>query len=537
MTNTPAAASIERAPVGVGMKGGRLAALVPMLALIALVIAWWLPAGFDGGAIMDEWSLLVWIDDGARPFYYPDIAPTRPLTYNAWIASWALTPGSFVGMNALLCAIHALKGVLMFALLRRLLPTSPLFAWIGAAIFALFPADHGIFYMGLLNIQLTVALVLLALVLLLEVWARPTVGRWIALLAVQTAAVMTYEAGIPLMLCAPALILYQAWQAGRTDAAKEDTAVRRGSRWRRWLIVSGVWSVIPAAWFAFFIYTLTSGDSAYQAGLLDTGAGRWSLFDGIGYMFRQNFIGGYLTGAQSLSTASPAAIIAAAIIGISVIGGAWIAGRSVGAARGGVRTHGMLIALGLAATLVGFIVYIPTSDFSTQHYTWRLSMFTAIGTAITLAAALTLLPRWIAGAAAGVLIALGAVHGMVQHADLQARSATQQRIVSDVIAAASPIADGTLIALYDASGTDDGRALYFNYVFEHALQLTVGTRTIYGRVCFQDGESARESEQCDLTDAGFAVSGIWGGIETFAPDRVRALALQPDGTITATTVR
>ncbi|GEM_PF-5659786 len=525
--------------------GGRL---LPV-ALIVIVVLWWLPSGFNSGALIDEWSLLVWIDDGARPFFFPEIAPTRPLTYTPWIAALALTPESFVGMNILLCAAHAVKGLLLFRLLRRIMPEAPAFAWIGGVLFALFPADHGIFYMGAINIQWAVVLALAAVNLLIDAWRRPTIIRWIALWAVQIAAVFMYEAGIPLLLCAPLILLWldrtgslplsTQWRGGRGVRWTEGRGVRF-LRARRWIIVSVAWSAIPAAWFAYFIYTLTAGSSAYQASLLDVGATRWGLIDGLAYMLRQNLVTGFVTGLEWLPRAPLGALVAAAGIGVGV---AWLAASmtrpdlpkshtSAPGLGGEVKTYLPLILAGLAATLIGFAVFIPTRDFSTQQYTWRLAMFSSIGAAVASAAALLLLPRRIIPIAAGALIALAALRGMEQHERLRAQAIRQQQIVHDIALQAPAVTDGTLFVLIDASETDAARAIQFNYVFEHAIQLTYGTRTIFARLCYQDAASANPAETCAFADEMITAAGIWGGVETFGYAQMIAFQLTPDGTIT-----
>jgi hypothetical protein len=165
-------------------------------------------------------------------------------------------------------------------------------------------------------------------------------------------------------------------------------------------------------------------------------------------------------------------------------------------------------------------MYIPTRDFSTQHYTWRLSIFTAIGAAASISALFMLLPRRAAYAAAGILIMLAALRGLSQHQRFIAWSADQLEIVRAVAESVLTPRDGALIAIIDASPNEHVRTFRLNYVFEHALQLMYGSPRLFGRVCYDDATSPRPHETCRFEDETLIVSGIWAGVERFPLDRV-----------------
>lgn len=475
------------------------------IALAGLALVWWLPGGFGMSPILDDWTLLLRASQGELPLFYPDIAPTRPLTYIPWIAAWALTPESFLGLNLVMLAAHWLKGAALLALLLRLVPARPAFAWIGAALFMLYPADHGIFYPGIVNIQVAAALAIIAIERLLAYWQHPTPLRLALMLIAQSLAVLTYEAGIPLLLCAPALLIW----------------LERGMSRRFWRI-SALWTAIPLVWMGYFISTLVEGSSAYQAGLFDLGGERWSLPGGLGFMLFMNYVAGFGFGAEAgrraLSGDLPLTLLIVAVgIGIAT---ALIVVR---ADRQQQETHPRWISLilgGLAAVFVGFALYIPTRDFSAQQYTWRLSIFTAISAAVSISALLMRLPRRIAYAAAGILIMLAALRGMSQHRHFAAWSRDQLEIARAVAEAVRIPPDETMIAIIDASPDEHLRTFRLNYVFEHALQLMYDTRRLYGRICYDDATSPRPHETCRFEDETLIVSGIWAGMERIPLDRV-----------------
>ena len=485
------------------------------IALALLALLWWLPGGFGMSPILDDWTLLLSASRGELPLFYPDIAPTRPLTYIPWIAAWTLTPESFLGLNLVMLAAHWLKGAALLALLLRLIPQRPAFAWIGAALFMLYPADHGIFYPGIVNIQMAAALTIIAIDRLVAYWQRPTPLRLALMLIAQSLAVLTYEAGIPLMLCAPALLIW----------------LERGVSRRFWRI-SALWTAIPLIWMGYFISTLIEGSSAYQAGLFDLGGDRWSLPGGLGFMLFMNYAAGFGFGAEAgrraLSGDLPLTLLIVAVgIGIAA---ALIAVRADRHQQDAQPRWRSLFLGGLLAVFVGFALYIPTRDFSAQQYTWRLSIFTAIGAAVSISALLMLLPRRIAYAAAGILIMLAALRGLSQHRHFAAWSADQLEIVRAAAKAVRTPPDGTLIAIIDASSDEHLRTFRLNYVLEHALQLMYDSRRLYGRICYDDATSPRPHETCRFEDETLIVSGIWAGVERVPLDRV--ILLYFDGALT-----
>ncbi len=476
------------------------------IALAGLALIWWLPGGFGMSPILDDWTMLLSASNGDLPIFYPEAAPTRPLTYIPWIAAWSLTPESFLGLNLTMLAVHWLRGAALLALLLRLVPARPAFAWIGAALFMLFPADHGIFYPGILNSQLSSALAIIAVERLLAYWQRPTPLCLALMLIAQALAVLTYEAGIPLLLCAPVLLIW----------------LERGVSRRFWRFAA-IWTAIPLVWMGYIVYTLVGGGASYQASLIDLGGERWELLNGLSYMLSMNYITGFRLGAEAgrrvLTGGLPLSLLIVAVgMGIAAaLIAAWTNRQPDTMTR---RRWLSLALIGFAAVFAGFAMYIPTRDFSTQHYTWRLSVFTAIGAATSISAALMLLPRRGAYAAAGILILLAALRGLSQHQRFVNWSKDQLAIVRAVVETVRVPPDGTLIAIIDASPNEHMRAFRLNYVFEHALQLMYGSPRLFGRVCYDDATSPRPHETCRFEDETLIASGIWAGFDRFPLDRV-----------------
>jgi hypothetical protein len=483
--------------------------LVVLAGLAALTVALWLPFGWNVAPLLDSWSLLLWVDSGARPFFVPDVAPTRPLTYIPWIVSLLLTPDSFVGHNLLFAAILVGTGAAMYAVMRRVLPGQPIAAWLAAALIIVFPADHGLFYLDAINIRAALLLLLAAVYALLEYWRRPALWRLLGMLAIQAWGVLMYEAGIPLLLLAPLLLL---WLDGRLS--------------RRWVALTAVWSIIPLAWFLYFIATLLTGEAAYQRSLFSSEGAAANLIGGLLFMVRQNLWTGFALGAQHLidtltGTLSPLFLGVAALVGGGVGAlGLWLHRREPGSPLPPRRAV-LLILGGLLAMLAGFVVYIPTQDFANMHYIWRLFYFTSIGGVMVLLGLLLLLPwRTVFIGAAALLVGLAALRGLEQHSGHVERGEDQKRLAASVVAQAPAVADGTLLLVLDESTEGEMRAFILNYGFEHALSFTYGHRRTFGRICF--GARRRPEEFCRFEDGQVVVPGIWGGEEAFLIEQVVA---------------
>jgi hypothetical protein len=519
-----------------------------VLALALLTFALWLPFGWNVAPLIDGWVLQSRADLDDLPFYYPEISPTRPLTYAPWVIADLLTPDSFVAQNALYALAMFGTGAAMYGLLRRLLPDQPALAWFGAALMIVFPADHGIFYLDAVNIRYSLMFTVIAIYGLLLYWQRPTLARLLLMLGAQIISLLMYEVGIPLLLSLPFLLLW----------------VEQGRVSRRWWGVSALWSAFPLAWFAFFVNALLNGSAAYQKSLLDSSIDVANILSGIVFVYRQNLWTGFAFGWGHLFDALPGGVtlgmiglVALVCVVVALVG--W--GDIHPFPPVSARRAGWLAVWGMAALIAGFVMYIPTDDFHNIDYIWRLYYFTSFGATIALIAgllalvnlrrplrlvlyaaglfllvgfqppvygllviligALLLLPKQFAFASvAALLIGLAMLRGLEQHNGHAARGEAQKRLAAGVIEQAPAVANGSLLLVLDRSTEGEMRAYAFNYVFEYALALTYGHHRYSGRICYY--VNPRPSEFCRFEDGQVTVSGVWGGEQTFPYEQVIA---------------
>jgi hypothetical protein len=524
---------------------------VILVGLALLTFALWLPFGWNVSPLLDGWVLLRRADLNDLPIFYPQVSPTRPLTYAPWVISTLLTPESFVAQNVLYALALFGTGAAMYGLLRRLLPDHQVVAWFGAALLIVFPADHGIFYLDAINIRFSLMFTVIAVYGLLLYWEHRTPLRLLLMLGAQIISLLMYEVGIPLLLFLPLLLLWM--EHGRFS--------------RRWWGISALWSAFPLVWLGNIIVSMINGSAVYQNELLDTSGAAANLINGILFVYRQNLWTGFALGWSQI----PAAL--AGELPLIFLGLAVLIGGIVGLA-GWSRSHAQLLPTistrralwltlwGLVALIAGFAMYIPTADFNNIHYIWRLYYFTSFGATIALLAGLLLLlnlrrplrlvvfavalfalitiaqpliymllvialgvllalPRRAAFVSiAALLVGLAVMRGLEQHQGQAGRGEDQKRLAAAVISQAPAVPDGTLLLVLDGSTTGELRAFGFNYAFEYALALTYGHHRYNGRICYY--VRPRPTEFCRFEDGQVVVPGTWIGEETYPYEQVVA---------------
>lgn len=509
--------------------------------LALLTFALWLPFGWNVAPLMDGWVLLARADVNDLPIFYPQVSPTRPLTYAPWVISTLLTPESFVAQNALYALALFGTGAAMYGLLRRLLPDQPALAWLGAALLIVFPADHGIFYLDAINIRCSLMFTVIAAYGLLLYWDRPSLARLAVMLAAQVLSLLMYEIGIPLLLLLPLLLV---WRDGRPT--------------RHWWGVAALWSAFPLAWLVYFAATVLLGDASYARTMLDTSGAAAQLITGLAYVYRQHLWTGFALGWSHRFDVPLTFVALAALIGVGVGLVGWASAQRPLP----TRRAAWLAVWGLAALLAGFVMYIPTAEFNNITYIWRLYYFTSVGAVVALIAGLLALLNLrlrlrlalfavgafaligldqplnylpLALAFAGLLalprraaivgcmallIGLAALRGLEQHNGHAARGENQKRIAAGVVAQAPALADGTLLLALDGSTEGYLRAFGFNYTFDYALALVYGHHRYGGRICYY--VRPRPNEFCRFEDGQVIVPGVWGGEQRYPYERVVA---------------
>lgn len=178
--------------------------IVAIIVFAAVVVALWLPYGINFAGWGDEWAELTTADAGIPPIR----ETLRAFVHIPSVVSHALTPDSFVGMNLVLALMTFGRGLVTYALLRRLVPQYSALALVAGCLAIIYPGDLAFFM--LVSVSITTALVffLTAILLLVHYWQNP---RWYILVlmwATLAFSVGIYEVSYPLIVFVPILLIY-----------------------------------------------------------------------------------------------------------------------------------------------------------------------------------------------------------------------------------------------------------------------------------------------------------------------------------------
>lgn len=190
-----------------------LTRVLPLACFVALVACLWVPTRMATPALIEEPGLYLLADQGVSLVpagSYSEEHRLRPFDGVVFAVGHRLSADSFRGLSVLLIAIFVAKGLVAFALFRRLLPGQRGLSLVAAGLVVVYPADSGLMLLRFAHVHLALTSALLAMLLLLllaERW-RPWLVplMWLATLL----SIGTYEASAPLLVAAPALLLLPA---------------------------------------------------------------------------------------------------------------------------------------------------------------------------------------------------------------------------------------------------------------------------------------------------------------------------------------
>ncbi len=384
-----------------------------------LVVASWIPFGFEVGPTLDEWRALAEIAQG-----HP-LVPTRhpahlmrPLVFLPNVLAYHLSPESFVGLNAVMAGSMFLKGLLLFVLLRQLLPQRPPgLALLAGALFTLYPAYGSAFWGTAMAGHFGQAFFLLALTSFLA-WR----ASGAAALLVVTGVALTVTCGLsenvyPFALMAPALFLRDARESIR-----------------RFLRDTLLWLIVPVLFILNYVRVAAAGPSSYQRSLLATPSLAQALSSiGGAYAFtlegawtaRVPLDRGVLSLGLSVALAAAAGVVA------------WFlwSGKAPAASPPGLLSARGLTIAGLAVVAAGYLPYLFTV---LRDEPTRTMLYCSLGGALLWAAAVDGLAarlgggRWLFAGLSGVLVGVALAKGLAQHRHYRDWARTQQNLLRPV---------------------------------------------------------------------------------------------------------
>jgi hypothetical protein len=160
-----------------------------------------------------------------------------------WHLLYWIQPNSFVLVNVVMAACFVLRPLLIFAIIRRLVPEQRFLAFAAAVLFTYHPSDMGYFWFITVFILFDLVAALTAFYLLLAYWQDGSAWRLVLMIPAQLVAVWLYEGYTLVLLAAPLLLL--CTQGGEDRLPLLPTL--------------SLWYTIPLAWFLFWLMFQNTG--------------------------------------------------------------------------------------------------------------------------------------------------------------------------------------------------------------------------------------------------------------------------------------
>ncbi len=493
----------EDAVPGSPIASRKLRSLVAAAALLMVVAVLWAPFGVHTTPRGDGWIWMDSISSGERWVFPRD--PTRPFIFAPWTIAYFLTPDSFVGAHLVLISLLWGSGLALFGILRRLRGIHDGLAFATACVSIIHPASTWkIALDSPVDRHWAIFFFLLAVLILLATWRRPSapllIGMWIA----QVLSLWTNQAILPLALAVPLLLL---WTAKGSASQRE---LWRGSV--LWLVIPLVNALHNVARH-YFNVALLGGPAGpiHEGQILALDSGWDAMARSVLLAYRKHLVDAWLESVR-LVGADRSMLLAALSGGAAVVVATWaLWPRGEGIGR---RPARFLVIAGLLGIGLGFALFVPTSLRFTDGRSFIVS---SLGAALFVAGLIGVLcgrrvhARTFAIGSMSLLVSLGTVRVLDQHARYRNDARRLDSILAGVIRQAPDVRPGAFFALsYAGRPAEFWRTAGFNLrsnVVEHALRFLYEKRELSAGVINGDPEGFVRYR---LTDGGVGRQLPWG---------------------------
>lgn len=496
--------------------------LIVLAALLSLAAILWIPSGFKTTGLMEDWLFYRAFDRGEVALGSAITEqPTRPFLLLMHWVGYLITPDSFVGLNLAAVVCFVLKGYCLFVLVRMLVPDHVPFAVACGVLFALFPADAGLFNARYIAYQWMSFTFIASIIFFLRFDRRPNLLNLAGMWLFQFFCLGTYETAYPLMFVCPILL----WLFPRNVSH------------RRRIYVSAAWLFFPLAYLVFSVVVYQTQKPFYQNNLVRNAESQLDIgvyLQSIANAYYENIVGGWFRAVSIGQTPQFSMFhVALSLFGLAIIVTAmWSVWYSFPPNRLSRSNAVKLIIVGLVVIGLGFLPYVLIRH---RSFNERVFIVTSIGASLIVITLILLLVQRIqqrslsiAGVASLVVGILGlfALYGGIgQRANLQRLSLVQQRLLSDMVTAVPVIPDGTIILIRDT--TNRLRTIPELFVanassryFASAVAYLYSNPAARVQICYpESGTWGETPENCAFDEAGVKLFGEYG-FETYPYDKI-----------------
>ncbi|MBI1276883.1 MAG: hypothetical protein GC179_02015 [Anaerolineaceae bacterium] len=474
--------------------------VIPYLGMFLLALLVWLPFGFKTTGLIEEIGINQLSDAGYQNFFVTLDSPmsyvrTRPLQMFTFALAFALDHDSYTYYNILMMLFLFGNMVVAYWLVLQFLPGKKLLAFVTGVLYAIYPADTGLFALRTIHIHCAALAYLFAVYLLIQfikLRSRWSYTALIGAMLLLAFSLLQYQIALAAALVTPVLLLYFT----RPN--------------RRFWIGTGLWYV---AMLAVLLYSLWANGQltikSYESGLLPT---QFSLNDiplmlqalGMAY-FRQ--ISSWAAAFNKLAGFPLFGIYV--IVGVAIsasIGGylIWRERRTNNIQPVSRQRYELLFIGAIAWFTIGIATYLPIPSHRVQDF--RIFFLAMLASAFILALVLYLLSRIFRRYSTLLFlvftlpfIGLAYMSAFEQQQGYVNYSVQQQNILQQTIAQAPQIKPHTAILMIDQTGVLDQEYVFFyGYYLSGLMQYLYEDSSIKSSYCLADNIPTVKSIRCSF---------------------------------------
>jgi hypothetical protein len=440
-------------------------------------------------------------------FVYP-ADPLRPNTNTFYHAAYLLgeivSPGSFVPYQIVYAALWLARGLLVFGILKRLLPHATWLAYTVGALTLVHASDGALQWVGQMNQFGFIFWMLLASYVFVVAndrkRLRPAAVAMLFVVACQYMSLWSYESGLFIMLLVPVAVVLMRWPLQRSGA-----------------ILCAAWYVVPTVYMAATVarYYLHPSGRSYQEVVLRSDWSAVSLVNDLGFNVAASL--SFWDWCHSAPVAVPlsaAAFLAFLAVAVFACGGMLIARAAhelePAATEESAGVAAALICAGLSWIVVSFPAYLLLNS---ARSLWRTQLLSGPGAAMVFAGMATVLSTAVARrrAVRAISLALAAIvvyHGAacaVQRGGLHEQNwQSHRRGIVALLRAVPQVTPGTIIVMTNVPKERD--PFRHAYWFDLAMRLAYPKTPVSGIYFFANG-SAAPGNSLTVTDGRWQWDG------------------------------
>ncbi len=483
--------------------------LIPYAGMFVLALLLWLPFGFKTTGLVEEIGINYFIDHGEQLFFITpeselSTVVNRPFQMFTFAAAYALDHDSYLFYNIFMLLFFFGEMVVAYGLILQFLPGKKAVAFVTGLLFAIYPADTGLFALRTIHIHCATLAYLIALYLFLKFWKLNGSIRWLAFGGMMLFLVFSlaqYEIALVAALFTPFVLLYFT----RPN--------------KRFFMTAGLWYAAMAIPLLYgFSRTHGSTLETYTVNLLGPDLLSIASITGMLQALLTGYQRQFLAWSNALNELNYLPLFwpfigAGLIISTGMIW--WLSHKqSTNADTKPINRwqYGMVLIGGLLFFALGMATYLPIPSHRIQDF--RIYFLAMLGSATVLSLGLYLLSltsrrfsKILFAIFVLPFIGLALLNALQQQQYFVNFSLQQQSILQQTIAQAPQVKPHTAILYIDKTGIlDQEYVFYYGIYLNPLMKFVYGDATIDADYCLSNDIPTSMGVSCDFSQNELSMS-------------------------------